>query len=68
MPAVSRFLRLAAGAWLAFAAAAQAAAPIAGVTAAENMLKGNEGYSGLDASVESAYRVGSVVVEELLKK
>jgi purine nucleoside permease len=32
------------------------------------MQKENEGYSGLDASVESAYRVGSAVVEELLKK
>jgi len=42
--------------------------PPPGVTAAENMQKENEGYSGLDASVESAYRVGSAVVEELLKK
>jgi purine nucleoside permease len=38
------------------------------VTAAENMQKENEGYSGLETSVESAYRVGSAVVEELLKK
>jgi purine nucleoside permease len=42
--------------------------PPPGVTAAQNMQKENEGYSGLDASVESAYRVGSAVVEELLKK
>jgi purine nucleoside permease len=42
--------------------------PPPGVSAAENMQKENEGYSGLDASVESAYRVGSAVVEELLGK
>jgi purine nucleoside permease len=42
--------------------------PPPGVTAADNLLKENEGYSGLDASVESAYRVGSTVLEELLKK
>jgi purine nucleoside permease len=42
--------------------------PPPGVTAAENMQKENEGYSGLGASVEAAYRVGSTVVEELLKK
>jgi purine nucleoside permease len=42
--------------------------PPPGVTAAENMQKENEGYSGLEASVESAYRVGSAVVEELLGK
>jgi len=42
--------------------------PPAGVSAAQNMQKENEGYSGLDASVESAYRVGSAVVEELLRK
>lgn len=41
--------------------------PPPGVTAAQNLQKENEGYSGLDASVESAYRVGSVVVEELVK-
>jgi purine nucleoside permease len=31
------------------------------------MQKENEGYSGLAASVEAAYRVGSTVVEEILK-
>lgn len=41
--------------------------PPPGVTAADNMKKENEGYSGLGASVESAYRVGSTVVLELLK-
>jgi purine nucleoside permease len=41
--------------------------PPPGVTAAENLSKENEGYSGLDASVEAAYRVGSVVVEELVR-
>jgi len=42
--------------------------PPPGVTAAQNMQKENEGYSGLGASVESAYRVGSTVLEELLRK
>jgi purine nucleoside permease len=37
------------------------------VTAADNLSRENEGYSGLDASVEAAYRVGSVVVEELVR-
>jgi purine nucleoside permease len=41
--------------------------PPPGVTAAENLQKENEGYSGLDAAVEAAYRVGSVVVEELVR-
>ena len=41
--------------------------PPPGVTAAQNLQKENEGYSGLGASVESAYRVGSVVVQEILK-
>ena len=41
--------------------------PPPGVTAADNMKKENAGYSGLGASVESAYRVGSTVVMELLK-
>jgi purine nucleoside permease len=41
--------------------------PPPGVTAAENLQKENEGYSGLDASVDAAYRVGSVVVEELVR-
>src|SRR5262249_47179442 len=38
-----------------------------GLTAAQNMAKENEGYSGLSASVESAYKVGSTVVNEILK-
>ena len=40
--------------------------PPPGVTAAENLLKENEGYSGLNLAVESAYLVGSVVVDEIL--
>jgi purine nucleoside permease len=36
-----------------------------GQTAAEHLLKENEGYAGLNASVEAAYRVGSVVVDEI---
>jgi purine nucleoside permease len=38
-----------------------------GLTAAQNMANENEGYSGLAASVESAYKVGSTVVNELVK-
>jgi purine nucleoside permease len=38
-----------------------------GLTAAENMAKENEGYSGLSVSVESAYKVGSTVVDTLVK-
>jgi purine nucleoside permease len=41
--------------------------PPPGRTAAENMASENEGYSGLSASVESAYKVGSTVVSELVK-
>ena len=37
-----------------------------GLTAAENLLKENDGYAGLDASLESLYIVGSKVVSELL--
>lgn len=37
-----------------------------GISAAENLLKENEGYAGLDASLESAYLVGSVVVDEII--
>jgi purine nucleoside permease len=37
-----------------------------GLTAAQNLLSENEGYTGFGASVESAYRVGSVVVDELV--
>ncbi|MES2606497.1 MAG: purine nucleoside permease, partial [Pseudomonadota bacterium] len=36
-----------------------------GVTAAENLLKENEGYAGLEAAVESAYLVGSKVIDTL---
>jgi purine nucleoside permease len=38
-----------------------------GVTAAESLLAehGSDGYSGLTASVEAAYRVGSKVVDEI---
>lgn len=37
-----------------------------GKTAAENLLQENEGYAGLEAALESAYRVGNVVINELL--
>ena len=37
-----------------------------GITAAENLLKENDGYAGLGASLESLYIVGSKVVGELL--
>jgi purine nucleoside permease len=40
--------------------------PPPGVTAADNLLKENEGYTGLVLAAESAYIVGSVVVDELL--
>jgi purine nucleoside permease len=36
-----------------------------GMTAAEHLLRENAGYAGLNASVEAAYRVGSVVVDEI---
>jgi purine nucleoside permease len=42
--------------------------PPPGVTAAENMQQENEGYSGLGASVEAAYKVGSAVVAQILSK
>lgn len=42
--------------------------PPPGMSAAEHLLKENDGYAGLDASVEAAYRVGSVVVEEIVKR
>jgi purine nucleoside permease len=38
-----------------------------GLTAAQNMARENEGYSGLSVSVESAYKVGSTVVNEIVK-
>jgi purine nucleoside permease len=42
--------------------------PPPGMTAAEHMSKENEGYAGLEASVEAAYRVGSTVVNEIVGK
>lgn len=40
--------------------------PPPGVTAAEYLLAENEGYGGLDASLESLYIVGSAVIDEVL--
>jgi purine nucleoside permease len=40
--------------------------PPPGMTAAEHLLRENDGYAGLTASVEAAYRVGSVVVDEIV--
>ena len=40
--------------------------PPPGVTAADNLRHENEGYSGMRASIESAYVVGSRVIDELL--
>jgi purine nucleoside permease len=40
--------------------------PPGGMSAAEHLLRENEGYAGLNASVEAAYQVGSAVVEELV--
>lgn len=40
--------------------------PPDGVDAAANLMRENEGYSGLNVSVESLYRVGSRVVDEIL--
>ncbi len=37
-----------------------------GIGAAENLLRENEGYAGMEASLESLYLVGSVVIDELL--
>jgi purine nucleoside permease len=42
--------------------------PPPGMTAAEHLLKENDGYAGLNASVEAAYQVGSVVVNEIVAK
>ena len=42
--------------------------PPPGVTAAENLLSENEGYTGVDLAVETAYIVGSVVIDELLAR
>ncbi|MEM6485127.1 MAG: purine nucleoside permease [Pseudomonadota bacterium] len=40
--------------------------PPPGVDAATNLLAENEGYAGLDASLESAYLVGSTVIDALV--
>lgn len=40
--------------------------PPPGVTAADYLLRENEGYAGLTASLESLYLVGSAVIDELL--
>jgi purine nucleoside permease len=40
--------------------------PPPGVSAADNLLAENEGYAGLDASLESAYLVGSRVIDTIL--
>jgi purine nucleoside permease len=42
--------------------------PPPGMTAAEHLLRENDGYAGLNASVEAAYDVGSVVVDEIVAK
>jgi len=39
--------------------------PPPGMSAAEHLLKENEGYAGLQASIEAAYQVGSAVVIEI---
>ena len=38
------------------------------MTAAENMLKENRGFAGLEVSLESLYLVGSIVLEEIVHK
>lgn len=40
--------------------------PPPGVTAAENLLRESQGYSGMRASLESLYIVGGAVIDELL--
>ncbi|QGP79221.1 purine nucleoside permease [Sphingobium sp. CAP-1] len=40
--------------------------PPVGTSAADNLMRENEGYSGMRASLESLYLVGSKVVDELL--
>jgi purine nucleoside permease len=42
--------------------------PPPGMTAAEHLLKENDGYAGLEAAVEAAYRVGSVVVDTIVRQ
>ena len=41
--------------------------PPPGMSAPQASAKENEGYAGLEASVEAAYRVGSVVVDTIVK-
>ena len=41
--------------------------PPPGVDAATNLLAENEGYAGLDASLESAYLVGTKVVDTIVE-
>lgn len=40
--------------------------PPPGVSAAESLLRENEGYTGIDLAVETAYIVGSVVIDEII--
>jgi purine nucleoside permease len=42
--------------------------PPPGMSAVDHLLQENAGYSGLNASVEAAYQVGSVVVDEIVAK
>lgn len=39
--------------------------PPPGVTAADYLLRENQGYAGMTAALESLYRVGSIVIDEL---
>jgi purine nucleoside permease len=40
--------------------------PPPGVTAAQNVLRENQGYTGMTVALESLYQTGSVVIDELL--
>ena len=40
--------------------------PPPGVSAASNLLREDKGYAGMTAALESLYKTGSVVVDELL--
>jgi purine nucleoside permease len=40
--------------------------PPPGVTAAQNVLRENQGYTGMNVALESLYQTGSVVIDELL--
>ena len=40
--------------------------PPPGTTAVDNLLRENEGYSGMTAALESLYRVGTKVIDELV--